>query len=250
MMPKFLFSHAEIHKVSIVLWLCFALVALTGCKHIAVNRPLISFRAIAEIYKEVGELFELSVVVSENVFQPEDERPEIYLKVVSPDAQQLYQGAKETNGSVVKFKDMHLNAPCLDNCRLQAELVMPHTTMDETSRRRTTIAIPLRIVAASWALHVNREGNLGFKIKVTHYNQPVVHTEAKVAVCNPPCLPWGGNTKDNSLFTTQSIKLNDTGTWRGKLNNNGLTQNFSKKPWVYVKIAGRILRQELPAMGL
>lgn len=234
---------------------------LIACKHTAASHPLISFRAIAEVYKEVGELFELSVVISENVLQKEDEAPKVQLKIVRADKQPqvLHRGVREkTENGVIKFKDMHLDAPCLDNCRLQAELVLPHEPLDNTVSKRTTIDIPLRIVAASWILHITRESIRGFKINVTHDNQPVGDTAAKIAVCTMPCLPWGGDKEDNMLLATQSIKLDDTGSWRGKLPANAetkLEQLSNKKPAraqqvVYVKIAGRILRQELPAMEL
>ena len=222
-----------------------ALTWLASCKHTATSRPLISFRAIAEIYREVGELFELSVVISERVVQKEDEPTEVRLKIVRADGQKhkLNHGAQETEDGVINFKDMHLDKPCLDNCRLQAELILPHDPLDNTARDHTTITIPLRIIAAAWALRATREDARGFKISVTHDGKPVAHTEAKVAVCTPPCLPWGGSTKDDTLFATQSIKLDSAGSWRGKLTAD------ADMAMVYVKIAGRILRQELPADG-
>ena len=220
-----------------------ALTWLTSCKHTAASRPLISFRAIAEVYREVGELFELSVVISEIIVQKEDEPTEVRLKIVRADGQKhnLNHGAQETEDGVINFKDIHLDAPCLDNCRLQAELVLPPKPLDNTARGHTTIAIPLRIIAASWKLAVTREDARGFKISITHDGHPVARTVAKVAVCTPPCLPWGGGTKDDTLFATQSIKLDSAGSWRGKLTVD------TDMAMVYVKISGRILRQELPA---
>ena len=222
---------------------CLALTGLTSCKHTAASRPLISFRALAEVYREVGELFELSVVLSERIVQKEDEPTEVRLKIVRDDGQQqnLHRGAQETKGGVINFKGMHLDAPCLDNCRLQAEIILPHEPLDRAEQRDTTIVIPLRVIAASWALRVTREDARGFKVSVTHDGKPVVHTAAKVAVCTPPCLPWGGGTKDDTLLAAQSIKLDRAGSWRGKLTAD------ADLAMVYIKIAGRILRQELPA---
>ena len=252
----------------------FCLMPLTSCKHTAAreSRPLLSFRAIAGIYKEVGELFELSVVITENIAE-EGEPPRMRLKVIRADGQEweIHRGAQETKHGEVKFKDMRIDAPCIDNCRLQAELVLPQATLDDTTRRRAKITIPLRIVAASWRLHVTRESARDFKINVVHNNQSVANRTAKISVCILPCLPW--STDANMLLPTQNIKLDETGSWRGKLTASDKPANKSeleseryekprsekprsekpreakaaKRATIYVEIAGRILRQELPA---
>ena len=225
--------------------LCFMLIVTTQCKHTPTNRPLLSIRGLLEVYKEVGELFEISIFVSESATESQqNERPRMRLRVLHADGQisQVSNGEQEVQQGVAGFKDVHIATPCLQNCRLQAELD-PQQATDGKTPPRAVIEIPLRVVAASWTLNVVREGKQQLKLIVTHQGEPAANLPAVISACIPPCIPWRKKADANSLLNARDVELDELGSWQGKL---ARAVENDDNVVVYVKVAGRVLYQKLP----